>query len=83
MFLGGQWVFWGASGFSDSLAPRASGCHSPMSRPELPLRKKASNTLETQTEPGIEYETLVMFGCVLILQSYVAAVLDQYHRLTY
>ena len=33
MFLGGQWVFWGASGFSDSLAPRASGCHSPMSRP--------------------------------------------------
>ena len=26
-------VFWGASGFSDSLAPRASGCHSPMSRP--------------------------------------------------
>ena len=32
-FLGGQWVFWGASGFSDSLAPRASGCHSPMSRP--------------------------------------------------
>ena len=35
MFLGGQWVFWGASGFSDSLAPRASGCHSPMSRPVL------------------------------------------------
>ena len=34
MFLGGQWVFWGASGFSDSLAPRASGCHSPMSRPD-------------------------------------------------
>ena len=34
MFLGGQWFFWGASGFSDSLAPRASGCHSPMSRPE-------------------------------------------------
>ena len=34
MFLGGQWVFWGASGFSDSLAPQASGCHSPMSRPE-------------------------------------------------
>ena len=33
MFLGGQWVFWGASGFSDSLAPRASCCHSPMSRP--------------------------------------------------
>ena len=33
MFLGGQWVFWGASGFSDSLAPRASGCHSQMSRP--------------------------------------------------
>ena len=33
MFLGGQWVFWGASGFSDSLAPRASGCLSPMSRP--------------------------------------------------
>ena len=33
--LGGQWVFWGASGFSDSLAPRASGCHSPMSRPAL------------------------------------------------
>ena len=35
MFLGGQWVFWGASGFSDSLAPRASGCHSPMSRPAM------------------------------------------------
>ena len=32
-FKGGQWVFGGASGFSDSLAPRASGCHSPMSRP--------------------------------------------------
>ena len=38
MFLGGQWVFWGASGFSDSLAPRASGCHSPMSRPAIKLR---------------------------------------------
>ena len=30
-----EWVFWGASGFSDSLAPRASGCHSPMSRPGM------------------------------------------------
>ena len=37
MVLGGQWVFWGASGFSDSLAPRASGCHSPMSRPDHPF----------------------------------------------
>ena len=35
--FGGQWVFWGASGFSDSLAPRASGCHSPMSRPEMTI----------------------------------------------
>ena len=35
MFLGGQWVFCGASGFSDSLAPLASGCHSPMSRPDV------------------------------------------------
>ena len=34
-FKGGQWVFGGASGFSDSLAPRASGCHSPMSRPVI------------------------------------------------
>ena len=25
MFLGGQWGFWGASGFSDSLAPHAPG----------------------------------------------------------
>ena len=40
MFLGGQWVFWGASGFSDSLAPRASGCHSPMSRPEMAEDRK-------------------------------------------
>ena len=38
MFLGGQWFFWGASGFSDSLAPRASGCHSPMSRPDIHIK---------------------------------------------
>ena len=41
MFLGGQWVFWGASGFSDSLAPRASGCHSPMSRPGSDRKRQA------------------------------------------
>ena len=37
MFLGGQWVFWGASGFSDSL-PQYNGCHSTMSRPEYWLK---------------------------------------------
>ena len=46
MFLGGQWVFWGASGFSDSLAPRASGCHSPTSRPAVVYLPQSGERLQ-------------------------------------
>ena len=56
MFLGGQWVFWGASGFSDSLAPRASGCHSPMSRPD--------RVMYYRRNPGVMY--CVVFIIVLV-----------------
>ena len=41
-FWGASGFFGGASGFSDSLAPRASGCHSPMSRPAIvPVYERA------------------------------------------
>ena len=51
------WVitcFWGASGLSDSLAPRASGCHSPMSRPACLLNTTTiTNCFEGQRRSGL------------------------------
>ena len=57
MFLGGQWVFWGASGFSDSLAPRASGCHGPMSRPENGLFTLRNRPILMNLSRGIKTPT--------------------------
>ena len=76
-FLGGQWVFWGASGFSDSLAPWASGCHSPMSRPDTyVVGYLLSNVSEVNF---VDYNIIAHYVVYVILSSDRFCIIRRFH----